>query len=76
MGESRTLEIAKKITKNRKENHHKSRGKSNHGRPSSSPLAWDFRPPRIGFFEQVVFSGDGHLCGGFGGLGIWIWGLF
>ncbi|GMN56958.1 hypothetical protein TIFTF001_026077 [Ficus carica] len=22
--------------------------------------------------EHVVFSGDGHLCGGFGGLGIWI----
>ncbi|GMN60066.1 hypothetical protein TIFTF001_029160 [Ficus carica] len=67
MGESRTPKIVKKITKNCKENHHKSQGKSNYGRLFSSPSKQDLRPPRTGFSEHVVFSGDGHLCGGFGG---------
>ncbi|GMN65751.1 hypothetical protein TIFTF001_034839 [Ficus carica] len=76
MGELRTSEIAKKIVKNRKENHCKSRGKSDHDRPFSLLWTQDLQPHRTGFSEHVVFSSDDHLCGRFGGLGIWIWGLF
>ncbi|GMN35379.1 hypothetical protein TIFTF001_045012 [Ficus carica] len=76
VGESRTSKITKKMSENHEENHRKSQGKSDHSHPFSSPSAQDLRPPCIGFSELIVFSGDGHLCGCFGGLGIWIRGLF
>ncbi|GMN70637.1 hypothetical protein TIFTF001_039678 [Ficus carica] len=76
MGESLTPKITKKIAKNCKENHRKLWRKSDHGHPSSSPSAGDLQPPCTGFSEHALFFGDGHLCGGFGGLEIWIRGLF